>query len=204
MVLYILFWWSYLLIHLQSTYMYKHKHKYLCLPYGYNMYFLILLRPGTVNLNVFSDKTKTKLFKSKAAGQGVGRKHEYLRPWIFFKRPDFVVLCAFSGNTIACSCSMSATGAPSKALKVRSQAAKHITNWGACALSLTPWLKIKYFNGWIKEYKQLVSLGTGRCLETRSRRRKWADKDVASYIYLVLQHSRGSPLPLWLYKPFIF
>ena len=52
----------------QSTYMYKHKHKYLCLPYGYNMYFLIRLRPGMVNLNVFSDKTKTKLFKSKAAG----------------------------------------------------------------------------------------------------------------------------------------
>ena len=25
-------------------------------------------RPGMVNLNVFSDKTKTKLFKSKAAG----------------------------------------------------------------------------------------------------------------------------------------
>ena len=32
------------------------------------MYFLILLRPGTLNLNVFSDKTKTKLFNSKAAG----------------------------------------------------------------------------------------------------------------------------------------
>ena len=45
-----------------------YKHKYLCLPYKYNMYFLILLRPGTLNLNVFSDKTKTKLFNSKAAG----------------------------------------------------------------------------------------------------------------------------------------
>ena len=63
----------------QSTYMYKHKHKYLCLPYGYNMYFLnflILLRPGMVNLNVFSDKTKTKLFKSKAAGPA-GSVYEY-------------------------------------------------------------------------------------------------------------------------------
>ena len=35
------------------------------------------------------------------------------------KRSDVAVLCAFSGNTIACSCSMSATSAPSKALKVR-------------------------------------------------------------------------------------
>ena len=40
------------------------------------MYFLILLRPGMVNLNVFSDKTKTKLFKSKAAGPA-GSVYEY-------------------------------------------------------------------------------------------------------------------------------
>ena len=48
----------------------------------------------------------------------LGRGHEYLRPSIFWKRPDVAVLCAFSGNTIAFSYSMSVTGAPSKALKV--------------------------------------------------------------------------------------
>ena len=63
-----------------------------------------------------------------------GREHEYLRPKIFWKRPDVAVLCVFSSNTIACSCSMSATGAPSKALKVRPPAAKHYQLRHSCPL----------------------------------------------------------------------
>ena len=57
--------------------------------------------------------------------QGVREKARVFETSISFKWPDVAVLCAFSGNTIACSCSMSATGAPSKALKVRPLAAKH-------------------------------------------------------------------------------
>ena len=64
----------------------------------------------------------------------LGRGHKYLRPYIFFKRPDVVVLCMFSGNTIACSCSMSTTGAPSKALKVRPLASKHYQLRHSCLL----------------------------------------------------------------------
>ena len=56
--------------------------------------------------------------------QGVRERTRVFETLNFFKRPDVAVLCAFSGNTIACSCSMSATGAPSKALKVRPPAAK--------------------------------------------------------------------------------
>ena len=50
--------------------------------------------------------------------QGVRERARVFETLIFFKRPDVAVLCAFSGNTIACSYSMSATGVPSKALKV--------------------------------------------------------------------------------------
>ena len=57
--------------------------------------------------------------------QGVRERARVFETLNFFKRPDVAVLCAFSGNTIACSCSMSAADAPSKALKVRPPAAKH-------------------------------------------------------------------------------
>ena len=57
--------------------------------------------------------------------QGVREKARVFETSISFKWPDVAVLCAFSGNTITCSCSMSVTGTPSKALKVRPPAAKH-------------------------------------------------------------------------------
>ena len=66
--------------------------------------------------------------------KAVREKARVFETYIFFKRPDFAVLCAFSGNTIACSCSMSATGAPSKALKVRPPAAKHYQLRHLCPL----------------------------------------------------------------------
>ena len=43
-------------------------------------------------------------------------------------------MCAFSSYTISCSCSMSATGAPGKALKVRPSAAKHYQLRHSCPL----------------------------------------------------------------------
>ena len=66
--------------------------------------------------------------------QGVRERALVFETLNFFKRPDVAVLCAFSGNTIACSCSMSATGAPSKALKVRPMAAKHYQLRHSCLL----------------------------------------------------------------------
>ena len=66
--------------------------------------------------------------------QGVRERAQVFETLNFFKRPDVAVLCAFSGNTIACSCSMSATGAPSKALKVRPPAAKHYQLRHSCPL----------------------------------------------------------------------
>ena len=77
--------------------------------------------PSTVIPSITADSDSSALWSLRELGRG----HEYLRPYIFFKRPDVAILCAFSGNTIAYSCSMSATGAPSKALKVRPLAAKH-------------------------------------------------------------------------------
>ena len=68
----------------------------------------------SVNLNVQSVKFSWR--------QGVRERARVFETLNFFKRPDVEVLCAFSGNTKACSCSMSATGAPSKALKVCPQA----------------------------------------------------------------------------------
>ena len=66
--------------------------------------------------------------------QGVRERAQVFETLNFFKRPDVAVLCAFSGNTIACSCSMSATGAPSKALKVRPLAAKYYQLRHSCPL----------------------------------------------------------------------
>ena len=67
--------------------------------------------------------------------QGVRERAQVFETLNFFlKRPDVAVLCAFSSNTIACSCSMSATGAPSKALKVRPSAAKHYQLRHSCPL----------------------------------------------------------------------
>ena len=58
--------------------------------------------------------------------QGVRERARVFETLNFFlKRPDVAVLCAFPGNT-ACSCFMSATGAPSKALKVRPSAAHSV------------------------------------------------------------------------------
>ena len=62
--------------------------------------------------------------------QGVSERAQVFETLIFFKRPDVAVLCAFSGNTIACSYSMSATGASSKALKVRPPVAKALPSEG--------------------------------------------------------------------------
>ena len=63
----------------------------------------------------------------KVPRQGVRERARVFETLNYFEkaRPDVAVLCAFSGNTIACSCSMSATGEPSKALKVRPPAVKH-------------------------------------------------------------------------------
>ena len=66
--------------------------------------------------------------------QGVRERARVFETFNFFKRPDVAVLCVFSGNTIACSCSMSATGVPSKALKVRQPAAKHYQLKHLCLL----------------------------------------------------------------------
>ena len=67
--------------------------------------------------------------------QGVRERARVFETLNFFlKRPDVAVLCAFSGNTIACSCSMSATGAPRKALKVRPPEAKHYKLRHPCTL----------------------------------------------------------------------
>ena len=66
--------------------------------------------------------------------QGVRERAGVFETSIFFKRSDVAVLCVFSANTIACSCSMSATGAPSKALKVRLPAAKHYQLRHSCPL----------------------------------------------------------------------
>ena len=57
--------------------------------------------------------------------QGVRERAQVFETLNFFERPDVAILCTFSGNTIACSCSMSAAGAPNKALKVHLPAAKH-------------------------------------------------------------------------------
>ena len=62
--------------------------------------------------------------------QGVREKARVFETLNFFKRPDVAVLCVFSGN----SCSMSATCAPSKALKVRPPAAKHYQLRHSCPL----------------------------------------------------------------------
>ena len=61
---------------------------------------------------------------------GSSEKARVFQTLNFFKRPDVAVLCVFSGNTIACS----ATGAPSKALKVRPPAAKHYILRHSCIL----------------------------------------------------------------------
>ena len=52
----------------------------------------------------------------RASNKPLQRFHNLLK---FSKRPDVAVLWVFSGDTIACSCSMNASSAPSKALKVR-------------------------------------------------------------------------------------
>ena len=62
-------------------------------------------------------------------GQGVRERARVFETSNFFKRPDVAVLCVFS-----CSCSMSATGAPSKALKVRPLAAKDYQLRYSCPL----------------------------------------------------------------------
>ena len=59
-------------------------------------------------------------YKIQTINQGVRERARVFETIIFLKRPDVAVLCAFSG-----SCCMSATGAPSKALKVHPPAAKH-------------------------------------------------------------------------------
>ena len=74
------------------------------------------------------------IFISPNLTQGVGERARVFETLNFFKRPDVVVSCAFSGNIIAYSCSMSATGAPSKALKVRTPAAKHYQLRHRCTL----------------------------------------------------------------------
>ena len=65
--------------------------------------------------------TSVKVYSSEHGhignGQGVRERARVFETLNFFKRPDVAVFCVFSGNTIACSCSMSATGAhSSKAL----------------------------------------------------------------------------------------
>ena len=88
-------------------------------------------------IEVEEDDSHVIWVQPPTGSQGVRERARVFETLIFFSKGLMLQYCArfpATGNTIACSCSMSATGAPNKALKVRPLAAKHYLLRHSCPL----------------------------------------------------------------------